>query len=675
MRTQLTRITGSRIWRVLNMLRRAGLWLVGKSHVAHETNDVIAQDAVSVPSQGPARQFLAQLPAEVVLPQATAPSDPHVSYRCVDFRSVMAQILPPVESHSSGEMRSSPDDIFLGQGDPKVRLAYVGGEELLGQLAFDARLTRLTAGGWRQQVEASRRSAQRFNLLLVEVAAHHSRDGWHEAFTTDGLQRARFRDMQAMCRACGIPVVCWFREGITCYEDAAWLGDGADALFAHDPAVADRLRLDYPSRPVQWMPPAIQPRRYYPARPPALVRAARRAGDHILFDNLAAALAKGGLPASLEASGDIVLVGDSHWDVPIGQLRSQPHLARLALGAYGCDDRSTLLRLVGAEFFESGRTVMDQQHQLEAAACGAIVTGPGALPWLGAGTESLEASLADPIQRARSAHLAMRRVLSQHTMADRLQTMLDAVGCCACLEAGAPKIACLLITRRLALLEECLSRFRADIYPNKELIVVVHDSRVDLRHVRTLIGTDEPIRIMRMSEEYGLGACLNFAFEHTDATYWAKWDDDDFYGPHYLSDFMLYRRAVDFDVAGKPMAFTWLDEPNELLWDGKWGERAHVMRSAVDHGSGGVAGATLVGHRRVLESVQFPNARRRGTDSEFLRRCHEVGWNLLATDPFNFVRYRTTQNGFHTWRVDENVIRKGSLLVGSRDDIGNKAFV
>jgi hypothetical protein len=621
---------------------------------------------------GPAAEFLALLPAESVVPVG-ASSDPNAACRRIDLASIMRSVSPPAEY---GDVDPEAA-IYFGETQPSVHLAFVGSNTLLRQIAFDAQVSQFRASSWRRHIDESLQSAHRFDLLLVEASSHPESGDWCDAFATDGSRRAQFREMLTTCRASGVPVACWFREGIASFDDWAWLAEGADALFAHDPAVVARLQAQYPARAVQWMPPAIQPRQHHPVRVPTLLKAARWAGSRTLFDHLAECVGEGRLPPGLDAVDDLLL-GDSRWDVPLAQLNNHPQIARRALGTYGAGDRSAILRLVGAEFFDRGDTAATQQAQLEAAACGALVVGPAAMPWLAADCRSPDAwpaVLADPVRRARASHRAMRLVLSQHTLADRLQTMLDAVGGRIRLAPLAPQVACLLVTRRPDLLDTCLQRFRADLYPNKELVVVVHDDDVDLGGIRQSIGTHEPIRILRLGEQYSLGACLNYAFEHTDATYWAKWDDDDFYGPHYLSDFMLYRRAMDFDVAGKPMAFTWLHESGELLWDGRWGARANVLRSAIDKRNTGVAGATLVGHRRVLESVPFPDARRRGTDSEFLRRCHGQGWSLLSTDPFNFVRYRTTREGFHTWQVGEKTLRDRSVRVGGQPDIQALAFL
>lgn len=679
MRAQLARVTGSRAWRTLAMLRRTGLWLRGKGGSSQEAAAVIVDDIPQAVPAGPAADFLALLPAEAVIPADSPAADPHQISRRVDFASTMASVLPPAARGGFGGVLPESGPIYFGETEPALHIGYVGSDELLRQIAFDAQVTRIRAACWQQQLQSLPASPHRLDFLLVEAIHHREPGDWRDAFAADGMQRKQFLDMLSHCRAHGVPVVCWFRESVASLDDWAWLAPGADALFAHDPVAVARLQANYPLRPVQWMPPAIQPRLHHPASVPALLKAASWAGSRVLYEGQAACHADGTLPPGLDALGDILLLGDSQWDATAGQLRDQPEIARMALGTYNAADRNAMLRLVGAEYFRHGKTAAEQQRQLEAAACGALVIGPGALSWLAIdgdqAAETWRATLTNPIQRARSAHLKTRLVLSRHGMADRLQTMLDALGIGTRVSPPAPKVACLLVTRRPALLDACLRRFRADLYPHKELVVVVHDNDADLRDIRRSIGAHEPIRILRLGEQYGLGACLNFAFEHTDATYWAKWDDDDYYGPHYLSDFMLYRRAIDFDIAGKPMAFTWLDEAAELLWDERWGARTHVLRTAIDSKNAGVAGATLMGHRRVLESTPFPDARRRGTDSEFLRRSHERGWNLLATDPFNFVRYRTTREGFHTWQMTSNSIRDRTIVVGHHNDIAAQAFV
>src|SRR5690606_38652767 len=238
----------------------------------------------------------------------------------------------------------------------------------------------------------------------------------------------------------------------------------------------------------------------------------------------------------------------------------------------------------------------------------------------------------DPLQGARWRHLAWRSLASRHTVAHRLQRISDLLGASVRFLPEAERIAVLLATMRPDRLESCIEQFRNDAYPAKELIVVIHCDNIDMRPYRSLVRDGEPIRILQAGSSRSLGACLNYAAAQTDAPYWTKMDDDDLYGPNYLTDMMLYRHLGRFEVFGKPPVFNYLANGDALLWDREWARHVHLLHEAASASSALVAGGTLGGHRRVLEAVPFSERRRGGSDSDFIRRCYVAGLDVLAMD-------------------------------------------
>src|SRR5690606_2813675 len=118
---------------------------------------------------------------------------------------------------------------------------------------------------------------------------------------------------------------------------------------------------------------------------------------------------------------------------------------------------------------------------------------------------------------------------SNHTISHNLQTMADALGLSTRFVADPPAIACILVSMRPELVPVCIQRFRDDLYPAKELIVVVHHDDISLEGFRKLVREGENIRFVRIARGRSLGACLNYAVSLTDAPYWTKMDDDDLY--------------------------------------------------------------------------------------------------------------------------------------------------
>src|SRR5690606_9196311 len=99
------------------------------------------------------------------------------------------------------------------------------------------------------------------------------------------------------------------------------------------------------------------------------------------------------------------------------------------------------------------------------------------------------------------------------------------------------------------------------------------------------------------------------------------------------------------------------------------------LHSATCADSALVAGGTLCGNREVAESMHFSSRRRGGSDSDFIRRCYEAGYDLLATDGFNFARFRSASDNFHTWQVPDAELKERSRLIGQPSRIGYDVFI
>jgi O-antigen biosynthesis protein len=96
---------------------------------------------------------------------------------------------------------------------------------------------------------------------------------------------------------------------------------------------------------------------------------------------------------------------------------------------------------------------------------------------------------------------------------------------------GLPLVSCIMPTRnRGELARQAIRMFLAQTYPNRELIVV-DDGEEDLGE----IGSDQGIKLERLSKAHALGAKRNIACELARGDLVAHWDDDDWYAPDRLA--------------------------------------------------------------------------------------------------------------------------------------------
>ena len=573
--------------------------------------------------------------------------------------------------------------LYFGKDPAPARIAFLGSPELAAELAFDACVTPLSESGWGAQLAAAR-----YTMLLVEPVWHVGNREWRASLSNGARGQENVEAVLREAKARAIPRVLWFRGGNADLEPFAWLASQVDAVYATDERVAAALQ-EHTGRPVGALPTAIQPALHNPLRSWEQLPLTGFS-DRVLYDGWLDLLeGADGDPLVRHFKDTRLLVGESEWQFGGVRLSDAADYQPNAIGCLSPASKIAMSKMVGAELYRKSPLIPDwRRNQMvqRSTACGAITadTAPSEATWAGlplrgdpaALTEQLGALLDAPLMRARTRHLAFRELFSSHCLADRLNQISSDLGLQVHFGRRPAKVACLLVTMRPELLPACLERFRADCYPHKELVVVLHGEGWSVEDARALIRPGEEISIFQLGKEQSLGNCLNFAASQSDAEYWAKFDDDDLYGPNYLSDIMLYRRATDFSLGGKTAAFIYSQADDEILWDARYAsERAWQFRRAGRGERVHIAGGTLIGKREVLETVPFSDVRRRGSDTDLLRRADEAGFDFVSFDFFNFALFRSGAEGFHTWNNSMDTFKKRTVTVGSAPQIESVIYV
>jgi hypothetical protein len=148
---------------------------------------------------------------------------------------------------------------------------------------------------------------------------------------------------------------------------------------------------------------------------------------------------------------------------------------------------------------------------------------------------------------------------------------------------------------------------------------------------------------------------LNHALGHAEGRYFAKFDDDDYYGPDYLSDSMLAFEFSKAAVVGKMSYFAYVEGLNVTAL--RFPGREHRYSSFV-------SGATLVVDRSATHGIDFAPVRS-GTDSLFLEACTAKGLAIYSSDRFNFMAMRQSAADRHTWKIDDRSFLRKCRIVGN----------
>ena len=524
-------------------------------------------------------------------------------------------------------------------------------------LAYEWDQVELVPDRWRDQLAATP-----IDLLFVESAWHGNGDAWQYALTGTSAPRPALVELVTWCRDHGIPTVFWNKEDPVHYAEFLDTARLFDHVRTTDSERVEDYRRDLGHDRVGVMPFAAQPAIHNPVRP--------RGGHHsrdIAFAGMyfahkyperreqmdlllgAAARVSPRMPLGLEIFSRY-LGGDERYQFP------EPMGSRV-VGSLSYARMLTAYRLY--KVFLNVNSIIDSPSMcarriFEITACGTPVvsTPSAAIEHFFAEDEVLQvASEAEAEWTLRAlvnsaelrdhvVHVAQRRIWSEHTYGHRVDDVLTAVGLTE-QRARRPTVSALVSSNRPGQLDHVVEAVAAQRDVEVELLVLGHGFEVDpavLERARDL-GL-ENVRVLHAPAGERLGSCLNRLVEAASGEVVAKMDDDDLYGPHYLSDQL---HALDYsgaDVVGKQAHHMYLEAQDLTIV--RFPEREHCFTDFV-------MGPTIVTRRAVARAHPFADLGR-GEDTDFLRRIATDGLSIYAGDRFNFVQMRYGA-AHHTWEA------------------------
>ncbi len=547
---------------------------------------------------------------------------------------------------------------------PSIAVAVIldAFSELAFQYEWDQIL--ITPGDWRQKLE-QRKPA----LLFVESAWNGNRGAWRLAMSTERGPSQALRDLVAWCQANLIPTVFWNKEDPPNYDRFVATAALFDHVFTVD---ADRIqdyRRDLGHDRIGLLPFAAQPRIHNP-----VLRSKGRqydvafAGTYFAdkhperreqMDYLLTAAADVGLDiySRMEKKGDPRYQFPRHLNgFVVGSLEYERMLAaytayKVFLNVNSVTDSPTmcarrLFELSAAQtavvstraasiepFFRDTITVVDDEESA---------------------TRAIRILVSQPEHRDRLALRAHRRVFDEHLYTHRVRQVLAAVGI-ADPERTQVSVSAVVATKRPDQLANVMAFTGRQVHSNLELILVTHGFVADgddLKRLAERYGVDR-YSVVPADPTLTLGACLNLGIAAADGRYVAKMDDDNWYGPHYVSDLVRAFTWTDAQVVGKWAHYVHLLGSNATLLRFSGAEHRYVEL---------VQGGTIMAPRSVMLDLPMENLPRR-VDTTFLDKVRLNGGRIYSADRFNFVSMRSASSDGHTWSISDEdlLVRKSSL--------------
>jgi len=224
-------------------------------------------------------------------------------------------------------------------------------------------------------------------------------------------------------------------------------------------------------------------------------------------------------------------------------------------------------------------------------------------------------------------------------------------------------IAC---TNRDHSLENVLQNYERQLYAEKELIIVLNDERMDINRWKQAAKAYKDVTVYQLPQHVTLGECYNFAIPKARYSYIAKFDDDDYYSPYYLSEAMKGFEVSGASVVGKSTIFIYYLSQRMLTLFHE--NHEFISASKVEElFTKYLVGATLVFRKDLFPAISFEHINV-GEDTKFLRACLEKGVLTYSTSRYNYVYIRYPRPAYHTSKFQEYRLFEKSRIVKRTKD-------
>lgn len=191
-----------------------------------------------------------------------------------------------------------------------------------------------------------------------------------------------------------------------------------------------------------------------------------------------------------------------------------------------------------------------------------------------------------------------------------------------------PLISCIMPTRgRPGLAPQAIEQWRAQDYPNRELVIVDDVDRPSFSEAPCELG----VVYCRTRRPSSLGAKRNLCCSRASGEIIAHWDDDDWYGPGHLTALWVLLDTTRAEIVGyHTMEF-------------RDGERRHEYVPPYRDPDGVYAiGASLVYRRRFWEQNPFSDVPK-AEDGLFVERARDL--RVLCSRPADGLMWASIHDG------------------------------
>jgi glycosyltransferase involved in cell wall biosynthesis len=206
-------------------------------------------------------------------------------------------------------------------------------------------------------------------------------------------------------------------------------------------------------------------------------------------------------------------------------------------------------------------------------------------------------------------------------------------------------------------IENVFQNYQQQTWEDKELIIILNKDSMDMDKWVKKAKDYRDVQVYQLHENATLGDCLNFGVMKSNYDFIAKFDDDDYYGPSYISSAMNAFKDNKVSVVGKSSYYIYFRNRKALI---------HV-KGTENSITDTVAGATLLFRKDVFYHIRFEKVDC-AEDYLFIKDAKKAGFVIYSTDHHDFAVIRQDSEK-HTWKISDKDLMKWGKLIAYTDEI------
>ncbi|MCK2221732.1 glycosyltransferase [Actinomadura sp. ATCC 31491] len=273
------------------------------------------------------------------------------------------------------------------------------------------------------------------------------------------------------------------------------------------------------------------------------------------------------------------------------------------------------------------------------AAAGVPLVSERVPRWAGAlGDEVIELierrpDLSDDLRREEHSIRLRRAALRTHGVAARWEQL-------GAPPPAPPLTSILLATRRADMVAFALGQAARQRGAQFEVVLALHGVPKEHPEVAAAVAAfKHPLTVYEAGREEIFGEVLNEAAARASGSFLLKMDDDDWYGPDFLSDLLLAHSYSGAQVVGTVPEFVYL---------AAIGVTVH-RRQVTEQITSFVAGGTILVERSAFQAVGGFRPLRRSVDTQFQEALQAAGGQIYRTHGLGYILRRGPAAN-HTWQ-------------------------